>query len=164
MKNYKEALVGFVSAAMLLTCIMIPGASAADGIRVMLGGSEIAFDVPPQIINERTMVPLRAIFEALGASVDWDGSTQTVSAKRGDTNITLKINDNTMYVNSSAVALDSPACIIDERTLVPVRAISEAFGAGVDWDGSTQTVTITVDRAPFCFFSSNSLLTLIYNK
>ena len=140
---YNSANIHFESQA---STAPIASTGKVDGISVYLNNNEISFDVPPQIINERTMVPLRAIFEALGASVDWDGSTQTVSAKRGDTNITLKINDNTMYVNSSAVALDSPACIIDERTLVPVRAISEAFGVGVDWDGSTSSVYLTEQK------------------
>ena len=147
MKVLKSFFNSFLAAALLSASAVIP-VMAANGISVVLDGKTIGFDVPPQIINERTMVPVRAIFEALGASVDWDGSTQTVTSKRGDTTISLKINDATMYVNGNAVTLDSPACVINERTLVPVRAISEAFGAGVDWDGSTQTVTIDSDYEP----------------
>ena len=115
----------------------------SDNITVILNNSPITFDVPPQVINERTMVPLRAIFEALGASVDWKQETNTVTSTKGNTTIQLTIGSDTMYVNGKAVILDSPACVINNRTLVPVRAISEAYNAKVDWNGDTKTVTIS---------------------
>ncbi len=83
--------------------------------------------MPPQIINDRTMVPLRAIFEALGASVEWNQETKTVTSTKGDTTIKLTIDSNTMYVNDNAVTLDSPACVVNDEALLPVRAISEAY-------------------------------------
>ena len=104
--------------------------------------------MPPQIINDRTMVPLRAIFEALGASVEWNQETKTVTSTKGDTTIKLTIDSNTMYVNDNAVTLDSPACVVNDRTLVPVRAISEAYKTKVDWNGDTRTVTISSDNIP----------------
>ena len=164
MKTIKKQLCSILSASILCGMISVP-ALAEDGVTVRLNDQKIEFDVQPQIINERTMVPVRAIFEALGASVDWDGSTQTVTSKRGDTTVSLKINDATMYVNGSAVALDSPACIINVRTLVPVRAISEAFGATVDWDGSTQTVKISGDivSAPVSYVDISSNVNEINN-
>ena len=115
---------------------------ASDNIKVRLGGKLIDFDVQPQLINDRTMVPLRAIFEALGATVDWNGDTQTVTSTKGNTTIKLAINNPTMYVNDEPITLDSPACLVDGRTLVPVRAISEAFNLKVEWDGATKTVCI----------------------
>ena len=120
-----------------------PTSTLPNNISVILNNSPIVFDVPPQIINERTMVPLRAIFEALGASVDWNQETKTVTSAKGDTTIQLTIDSDTMYVNGSPRMLDSPACIVDGRTLVPVRAISEAYNTNVDWNGDTRTVTIT---------------------
>ena len=115
-------------------------------IKVKLDGNILSFDVPPQIINDRTMVPLRAIFEALGASVEWNQETKTVTSTKGDTTIKLTIDSNTMYVNDNAVTLDSPACVVNDRTLVPVRAISEAYKTKVDWNGDTRTVTISSDN------------------
>lgn len=112
-------------------------------IKVKLDGKTLSFDVPPQIINDRTMVPLRAIFEALGASVEWNQETKTVTSTKGDTTIKLTIDSNTMYVNDNTVTLDSPACVVNDRTLVPVRAISEAYKTKVDWDGDTRTVVIS---------------------
>ena len=142
MNSTKKVLFGTLAAAILSTAAAIP-AMAADDISVILNGQQISFDVPPQIINERTMVPVRAIFEALGAVVEWDGSTQTVNSSKNSVNISMKIGDTTMYVNGKAVALDSPPCVIDERTLVPVRAIAESFGINVDWDGTTSSVYLT---------------------
>ena len=112
-------------------------------IKVKLNGKNIAFDQPPIIENGRTLVPLRAIFEALGASVDWDNDTQTVTSAKDDTNIKLTINDKTMYVNGVSKTLDVPAKLLNGRTLVPVRAVSEAFDCKVDWENASNTVIIT---------------------
>lgn len=113
-----------------------------SNITVKINGIPVAFDQPPIIENGRTLVPLRAIFEALGADVQWDGNTQTVTSTKGGTKISLQIGSTKMYVNGNAITLDVPAKVINSRTLVPVRAISEAFGCKVDWNGDTQTVII----------------------
>ncbi len=121
---------------------------ADDAITVKFsGGQPLEFDVPPQIINERTMVPLRAIFEALGASVNWDEATRTITSEKDGTSIKMTVDSSIMYVNGNEVTLDSPACVVDGRTLVPVRAISEAYNTNVDWNGDTRTVTITSSDA-----------------
>ena len=109
----------------------------------MLNGSPIDFDQPPIIKDDRTLVPLRAIFEALGAAVSWDDATQTVTAVRGDKTVSLTIGSQTLYVGQSAVTLDVPAQLVNDRTLVPVRAISAAFDYQVDWDDELQQVSIT---------------------
>ena len=118
-------------------------AAPADGIKVLLNGEAIDFaDVAPQIINDRTMVPLRAIFEALGAEVAWDDATKTVTAKKGDVTIKMTIGADSFAKNDEKIALDSPATIVDSRTLVPVRAIAESFGSTVGWIAESKTVTI----------------------
>ena len=142
MKLLKKILCGVLSATMLITSAVIP-VMAENDIQVKLDGKTLSFDVPPQIINDRTMVPLRAIFEALGATVDWNQETKTVTSTKGDTTIKLTIDSNTMYVNDNTVTLDSPACVVNDRTLVPVRAISEAYNTKVDWNGDTRTVVIS---------------------
>ena len=88
------------------------------------------------------MVPLRAIFEALGASVEWDDATKTVTAVKGDITIKMTIGNDSFARNDETVALDSPATIVDSRTLVPVRAIAESFGSKVGWIAESKTVTI----------------------
>lgn len=114
-----------------------------DDIRVTLDGNEIAFDVPPQIIDDRTLVPMRAIFEALGAQVEWDGETQTITAISSEKIIIMAIGSNDMYVDSDTVTLDVPPMIVDGRTLVPVRAVSESLDCDVLWDGESRVVVIT---------------------
>lgn len=115
---------------------------ANDGITVTLNGDKIDFDVQPQLINDRTMVPLRKIFEAMGAYVDWYGDTQTVVATKDDKVVTAKIDDTKLYINGEVKTLDVPPMIVDGRTLVPARFVAESFGANVDWNGATQTVVI----------------------
>ena len=112
-------------------------------ITVIVNGKVVNFDQLPIIQEGRTLVPLRAIFEALNSSVEWDDTTKTVTAVSSETKISLQIGSTNMYVGNEVKVLDVPAQIINSRTLVPVRAISEAFGCSVSWDGNTKTVTIT---------------------
>ena len=114
-------------------------------IKILLDGKAVEFDSAPIIDNGRTLVPLRAIFEAMNAEVDWDDATKTVSAARGDIKIKMTIGDNMLYVNGNPVALDVPAKIINSRTMVPVRAISESFGVDVGWNDSAKAVILCDD-------------------
>ena len=136
MKKILSIILVFVMLFALASPVM------ADGVKVKLGDEYINFDVTPKLINGRTMVPLRAIFEALGATVDWNEETETVTSTRNKITVTLKINSFVMFVDGEIVSLDSPACLVGGRTLVPVRAISEAFKLKVGWDDATQTVLI----------------------
>lgn len=121
-----------------------PAEVKTDGITVLLDGKEIEFDVEPFLYEDRrTMVPLRAIFEAMGASVMWDNDTFTAFAARGEDFVAIQIGKDTLFKNNVSVTLDAPAMLKDSRTLVPLRAVSEAFGHDVQWDDNTQTVTIT---------------------
>ena len=140
----RKLLTLLISMVMIITSVNGVVLADNDSISVYLDGEQIQFDVPPQIINDRVMVPLRTIFETLNASVDWDDETKTVTASKEGISITLTIDSPLMYVNNSAVVLDSPACIVDGRTLVPVRAISQGFNAVVNWDEDSKTVYIFV--------------------
>ena len=104
----------FLTLSFLILSFTAP-AFAENSIKVKLDDEYINFDVQPQIINDRTMVPLRAIFEALGATVNWEPSTGTVTSSKGNTDISLALNSSKMYVNNSEVILDSPACAINGR-------------------------------------------------
>lgn len=134
----KFVIAGFVVVFMLL----LSASTALAAPRVVVNSQELVFDVPPVVEQGRTLVPLRAIFEALGAEVSWDSSTQTVTATKGGTEIKLVIG-GLAYKNGQPVELDVPARIVNDRTLVPVRFVSEALGARVNWDGKTQMATIT---------------------
>uniref|UniRef100_UPI000481B308 stalk domain-containing protein n=1 Tax=Desulfovirgula thermocuniculi TaxID=348842 RepID=UPI000481B308 len=109
---------------------------------VQVDGKELVCDTPPVVEQGRVLVPLRAIFEALGASVEWDGSTQTVTGRKEGTTVRLVIGQGTAYVNERPVSLDVPGKIINGRTMVPLRFIGESLGAEVNWDGTTRTVIV----------------------
>ena len=120
-------------------------------ITVNLNGAKITFDQPPIIQNDRTLVPMRAIFEALGCLVFWDEEDRSVEAWQGGVYImTLWVNDYNMKLgNSDYITLDVPPTIINDRTLVPLRAISESMGAEVEWNGATHTVDISYNRTSY---------------
>lgn len=113
-----------------------------DDIAVNLNGSYLKFDVPPVLMNDRTMVPFRAIFEALGCTVDWDDATQTAIGTRNGKEIRLTLGADEAKVDGQKTKLDAPAALINDRTLVPLRFVSEALGADVVWEDATQTVYI----------------------
>ena len=115
----------------------------AANITVKVNGTPLVFDVQPQLINDRTMVPMRKIFESLGAYVTWDEASQSVTGKKDNTVINLTINSPVLFKNGSPIALDVAPTIINDRTLVPVRAIAESFDCNVRWIDATQTVEIT---------------------
>ena len=145
----KRTVAFFVSLCMALVLIAEPVYGAGDRpIRVMVDGAELAFDVDPVIENDRTLVPMRLIFEALGAKVDWDEATRTALAVKGDVKISITIDSAELMKNSKAVALDAPARLIGGRTLVPVRAVSEGMGAKVDWDEVSRMVQIVTSEEP----------------
>ena len=106
-------------------------------------GEEFALDVPAMLIDDRTMVPFRAICEALDATVEWDDATQTVTVVKEETTLELQIGNPIIKKNGKNKVLDVPAQLVEDRTLVPVRAVAEGLGAIVEWDDPTQTVTIT---------------------
>lgn len=136
----------------------IPEPQAADGghyICMMLDNPLINVDgnvstivennyfFKPPLENDRTLVPMRVIFEALGAQVEWDGETQTVTATKDGKTMRLQIDKNELYVGDEMVRLDTPPRLIEGNTLVPLRAVSESFGATVLWDDDTRLITIT---------------------
>ena len=136
---------------MLLVLIIVLAAFAIpviaeDNIKVLLNGTELSFDAPPKSINDRTMVSMRKIFEELGAEVNWKDETQTVTATKDDIIIIMQIDNVIISVNGKDIELDVPPQLVDNRTLVPVRAVAEGLQADVKWDGNTQTVIITKEE------------------
>ena len=118
---------------------------------MVLDGQRLTFDQPPIAVDGRTLVPVRAIFEALGAEVEWDPSDQSIFAYRASDGaaVLLYLGNTTMGCKPSAdaeavaIQLDVPPMAVNNRTLVPVRAISESFGCTVSWDQANQRVVIS---------------------
>ena len=98
--------------------------------------------MPPIIIEGRTLVPVREIFETLGGKIDWDNETKKVTVWMDENTIELEINSQLAGVNGVAKDLDVPAKIINNKTMVPVRFILENCGLVVNWDNETKTVSI----------------------
>lgn len=117
-----------------------------DKIKVYLNGMIQSYDQPPILIGNRTMVPLRGIFESLGATVKYDGETQIITATKGELKVILKINSKTVSINGKTKTLDVPAIIQNNRTLVPLRFIGETLGADVSWDANQNTVFIKTEK------------------
>lgn len=122
-------------------------AKAPEPISVMIDGQQIYSEVPPKIINGSTMIPMRAIFEALGVNVSWDSVNKTVEGVIDSITIRFSIGSRTILVNGEEIELNSPAIIIDGYTFVPVRAVAEIFGYPVEWDESTRTVYLGANAA-----------------
>lgn len=114
-----------------------------DGIRVTLDGHELFFDQAPVNRSGRVLVPLRVIFQEMGAEIQWDQKTQTVTATKGAKTIVLTIGSKIAYVDGKAVTLDVPGTLMNNRTLVPVRFIAQGLDASVDWKQDLKTVIIT---------------------
>lgn len=139
----KKRLICIISVlALLISCSALP-VNAAEEIKVFVDSVQVQFDVSPKMVGGRTMVPLRAIFEALGASVDWDQDTQTITAYNEAYIVKCTIGKNEMYVNNVEKTVDVAPMIIDGRTLVPARFVAEAFNCKVDWDAAALSVNIT---------------------
>jgi Copper amine oxidase N-terminal domain len=114
----------------------------APYVKVFVEGQLVSFDVPPVIAAGRVLVPLRGVFNRLGAVVTWDPASQTVLAARGDTSIGLRIGDTEAHINGQPTLMDVPALLVDGRTMVPLRFISQALGSQVSWDATSTTVQI----------------------
>lgn len=102
----------------------------------------IGLDVPAQLIQDRVMVPLRAVFEALNAEVTYEEDTRTITSKKDSTKIVMKIGETAFTMNGEKRTMDVPPQAADGRTLIPLRAVAECFGCGVSWDDETQTAVI----------------------
>ena len=140
-----------LTALVLVLVLMISAVpvSAEETVKVVVNGSMVFFDQPPVIIDGRTLVPVRAVAEKLGAFVSWNGETQTVSVSLDQIGVALAVGNKNMAVTNLGTnqlayvaELDVPPQNINGRTLLPIRPVVEAFGCSVAWDGATSTVLI----------------------
>lgn len=149
MKVWKQ-LGGVLITLLALTAMLTGTALAAEsevGISVQLNGEFIVFDdAVPEITNDRTFLPFRAVLEAIGAEVGYDAETSTVSAKRDGVDMSMVLGQNTAAVTQDGqtrtVEMDVAAYVKNGRTYVPVRFVAEAFGCNVGWDANSRTVII----------------------
>lgn len=153
--NKKIALItGLIFSSLTLTNVAsattfgVFPQGTANAVNVYVNDQLLNLDVPAKVINDRTMVPLRGIFESLGASVEWVQSTNSIEVTKDSTTIELYFNSKTAKVNGQETSLDVPPTVVNNRTLVPVRFISETLGANVMWDAGTQSVFVALRPLP----------------
>lgn len=142
-KNFVRVL--FLALAVCLLTMLV-SAEEVKPVTVTLNGEKVdcaSYGQDATIVEGRTMVPLRAIFEALGADVVWDKNTRTVLSARNGTLVELGIGSNILVKNGQDIEIDVPAQIMNGRTMVPARAVAESFGVAVEWDKGTRTVLLT---------------------
>ena len=132
----------------LLTAVLCIGAAStrAQTIHVTIDGEPVMFPgVGPREVDGRVLVPLRGVLEELGAYVEYDSLSRTVTASRGDLDLELGIGNRYAMIDGERVALDVPAMTIGGSTMVPLRFVSEALGAQVRWRPAINTVAIETD-------------------
>ncbi len=131
--------------AVSLLAFPVVQVSADENISLTVNGKSVETQVPPTIIDGRTMVPVRDIFEACGAKVNWDANTKTITGEKGDTTVVMQIDSNMLFINEKVTEMDATPVIIDGRTLAPARYVAESFGGIVDWNAEDKVVMIDVD-------------------
>ena len=127
----------------MLICMLVPAqANTQAPIKLYINKKQIITDVNPRIVNDRTMVPVRVVMENFGADVEWDGKLRMVSIETKQNSIQLTIDSNIAKVDGKKIKLDVSPVIVSDRTLVPIRFVSENLGYNVDWDGDERIVSI----------------------
>lgn len=117
----------------------------ATGIRIRLEGELLKIDTQPVNVNGRILLPMRALFEALGATVNWDAKTRSVTASKGDISLKLTLDSKEAVVNGKNITLDVAPTLHQSKTLVPVRFVAESLNAKVEWDESSRYVNIMTE-------------------
>ncbi len=146
MKLRKFLLTAFAVAAFGTACY-------AQDVNVSINGNIVNFqNQKPVVVEGRTLIPLRGVFDNMGYGIDWNGETKTVTLTKGSDAITINIGESCYYLNGESHAIDVPAQIINGSTMLPLRAISDASGTEVLWDAETKIATIIapelVDKEP----------------
>ncbi len=140
----KKSVFWVLCFCLLSVCVV--SVTAHPLVRVYVNGTQVAFDQPPIIENDRTLVPMRRIFEAMGIEVKWSEPTQTITSTKGNDTVTMVVGKNQVIKNGQVVyTMDVPAKIVQERALVPIRAVAVAFDADVAWDAKNYVINIQTE-------------------
>ncbi|NLB89158.1 MAG: copper amine oxidase [Syntrophomonadaceae bacterium] len=131
----------------ILFVAVIPFNVAAADVKIELDGYPLSSDMSPVIVNDRTLVPFRAIAEAMNVEVEWINETKTINASNATQKVVLNVGSKTAYINGTPVVLDVAPTIINNRTMIPLRFFSTAFNCEVDWEPNTRTVIIKTPPA-----------------
>jgi hypothetical protein len=130
--------------AAFTTLVIASSAMAQSGeIKVDLDGAPFTTSVPPLQMSGRVLLPLRDIFEPLGATVQWNAATQSITATKDAMTLNLRMNSRAASLNGRSVTLDQPPAMVRGRIMLPLRFVSEALGADVNWNPVSRRVSIS---------------------
>ncbi|HET6382457.1 MAG TPA: stalk domain-containing protein [Armatimonadota bacterium] len=148
---WKVCAAGAALAALIAVYQIVPARGQQyvnQAIRVVVNGMRVRFpDQQPITVNNRVLVPLRGVLEAMGARVQWNPANQTVIARRAGNRVELRVNSRDASLNGNPIPLDVPAAMYGGRVMVPLRFVSEALGGSVRWMDATQTARIRTSES-----------------
>lgn len=124
-----------------------PGLLASPTLKVMLNGNPVSFEVPPHLENNRVLVPLRAVFDAIGATINWDQTTQTATVTRANLEIVMPINSTHATVNGQVWEMDVPARMVQQRIMIPLGFVGKTLDGSAGWEPDTNTVYLAYPPA-----------------
>lgn len=162
-RKYKKLIIFSLVMSLFLSDFSVVSYASEEKISVYINGVKVNFDAEPIILNQRTLVPMRAIFESLGYEITWDENSKSVTALKNGKEIVLSLGNTTAYINTTPYTLDVPPFTINSRTMVPVRFIAEKSGAKVEWNESSKVVFIT-DNARNLIGTETTLEELNYEE
>lgn len=146
----KKVAVMILLFTVAFSAVFVNGAvhpvEASTPIEVIIDGQVFRPNVSPITEQSRVLVPMRSIFEALGATVEWENTTRTVTGTKEDTVVVLQIDNKEARMNNEIVMLDVAPKIVSNSTMIPLRFIATALGAEIDWNGQLQSVTIVTNE------------------
>lgn len=141
--NDSETIPSTENSAFTTTEVQLDSIVEDSDIKIIVNGNPCEIDVPTIIVNDSTLVPIRVIANGMSANIVWDATDETITITKGiNFTLVLKINSKDMYVNYAKKYLTTPPIIYKDRTFVPIRSVSEAFAASVEWDESTKTIYV----------------------
>ncbi len=142
----KRKIALALATVMTMSAMSLSAFAEDSNVNLQLNGEAVVSDQPAVIVNGRTMVPVRVVAEALGCEVKWDANTKTAVFVKDGVEASLTIGAAVLNISdgnvSVPVEIDSPAVIINGRTMVPIRFLSDTFDCDVEWDGETKTVNV----------------------
>ncbi|MGQ8874102.1 stalk domain-containing protein [Paenibacillus sp. TSA_86.1] len=147
-KQVKKVMSALAVSAMLMSALPTSVMDAAARISIYINGTEIPSVQAPVMKAGRVLVPLRSIFEGLDAEVKYNNRTKTITATRGDQEVSLTLGSKAAYINGQLNVLDVPATTIKGNTMVPIRFVSEAFGEKIYWNSRSQRVDVQTTYTP----------------
>lgn len=139
---FMKKIITAIIAILTMTSI----ANAQSDIQININGEKFENQIAPIVKEDRVLVPMREIFENFGAEVFWDDDTKTVTAVLGSEAVLLQIDNNLLFKPGETIEMDVAPVIVNERTMVPLRAVAAGLGAEVEWDDATRCVNIDFDE------------------